>query len=69
MSVPCGFTRDLLPVGLQIVGPLRGEARLFGAASLVEAMAGIADRVPIDPRGPAARAAGKVPSYRKSAQL
>jgi amidase len=55
MSVPCGFTRDLLPVGLQIVGPLRGEARLFGAASLVEAMAGISGQVPIDPRGPATR--------------
>jgi amidase len=55
MSVPCGFTRDHLPVGLQIIGPLRGEARLFGIAKLVEDMAGIADRAPIDPRAPAAK--------------
>jgi amidase len=50
MSVPCGFTRDDLPVGLQIVGPLRGEARLLGVARLVEDMAGISTRLPIDPR-------------------
>jgi len=53
MSVPCGFTKDLLPVGLQIIGPLRGESLLLSAASLVEAMAGISGRVPIDPRGAA----------------
>ena len=51
MSVPCGFTRDHLPVGLQIIGPWRGEARLLGVAKLVEDMAGIAGRVPLDPRG------------------
>jgi amidase len=56
MSVPCGFTRDDLPVGLQIVGPLRGEARLLGVAKLVEDMAGISALLPIDPRaGSAAR--------------
>jgi amidase len=56
MSVPCGFTRDL-PVGLQIVGPLRGEARLLGIAKLIEDMAGITARLPVDPRkGSAARA-------------
>lgn len=52
MSVPCGFTRQGLPVGLQIIGPHRGEARLFGVGRLVEETSGIADRVPIDPRGP-----------------
>lgn len=55
MSVPCGFTQTGLPVGLQIVGPLRGEARLLSAAKLVEDMAGVAGRVPIDPRGPPVR--------------
>ena len=49
MSVPCGFTRDGLPVGLQIIGPHRGEAKLLSVARLVEEMAGISDRVPIDP--------------------
>ena len=58
MSVPCGFTRNLLPVGLQIIGPLRGEARLLSAAKLVEDMAGISGRVPIDPCGRAVHASG-----------
>ena len=58
MSVPCGFTRNLMPVGLQIIGPLRGEAHLLSAAKLVEDMAGISGRVPIEPRGPAVHASG-----------
>jgi amidase len=58
MSVPCGFTGNLLPVGLQIIGPLRGEARLLSAAKLVEDMAGISFRLPIDPGGPAVHASG-----------
>lgn len=61
MSVPCGFTGNLLPVGLQIIGPLRGEARLLNAAKLVEDMAGISGRLPIDPidpGGPAVHASG-----------
>ena len=53
MSVPCGFTRDGLPVGLQIVGPLRGEARLLSVAKLAEDLAGLSSRVPIDPRSAA----------------
>jgi amidase len=51
--VPCGFTRQGLPVGLQIIGPHRGEAKLFGVGRLIEETSGIAGRVPIDPRGPA----------------
>ncbi|HYM29982.1 MAG TPA: amidase family protein [Candidatus Cybelea sp.] len=51
ISVPCGFTRDELPVGLQIVGPPRGEARLLAAAKLFESLHGLHKRVPIDPRG------------------
>jgi amidase len=58
MSVPCGFTRDRLPVGLQIIGPWRGEARLLSVARLVEDMAGITGRVPVDPRGAAISQAG-----------
>lgn len=50
MSVPCGFTHDGLPVGLQIIGPLRGEARLLSIGKLVEDMSGLAARVPLDPR-------------------
>jgi aspartyl-tRNA(Asn)/glutamyl-tRNA(Gln) amidotransferase subunit A len=30
--VPCGFTRDGLPIGLQIAGPRFGEARVLALA-------------------------------------
>ena len=30
-SIPCGLTPDNLPVGLQIVAPLGGEATLISA--------------------------------------
>jgi aspartyl-tRNA(Asn)/glutamyl-tRNA(Gln) amidotransferase subunit A len=32
MSVPCGFTKSGLPVGLQIVGPWHGEQRMIDAS-------------------------------------
>lgn len=48
--VPCGFTKDGLPVGLQLVGPPRGEARLLSAAAMLEAALGLKDATPIDPR-------------------
>jgi amidase len=51
-SVPAGFTRDALPVGLQIVGPPRGEATVLAAALLLDDATGISDRLPIDPRMP-----------------
>ncbi|PYM33973.1 MAG: amidase [Candidatus Rokuibacteriota bacterium] len=37
ITVPCGFTGDGLPVGLQIAGPWRGEARVLRAAAAFEA--------------------------------
>ncbi len=37
ISVPCGFTKDGLPVGLQIAGPWRGEATVLRAAAAFEA--------------------------------
>ena len=49
MSLPCGFTDDGLPVGLQMVGPLRGEAPLLSFAAALEAEMGL-DLGPIDPR-------------------
>jgi amidase len=36
ITVPCGFTRDGLPVGLQIAGPWRGEAQVLRAAAAFE---------------------------------
>ena len=50
LSLPCGFTKTGLPVGLQVVGPPRGEAQLLGAAGLMEEVFGHAQRLPIDPR-------------------
>ncbi|MEA2839265.1 MAG: aspartyl-tRNA(Asn)/glutamyl-tRNA(Gln) amidotransferase subunit [Methylobacteriaceae bacterium] len=35
-SVPCGFTREGLPIGLQIVGQLRDDARVLAAARAFE---------------------------------
>lgn len=49
VSLPCGFTEDGLPVGLQLVGRHRGEAALLAAAAQLEDLLGIAPRVPIDP--------------------
>jgi amidase len=40
ISVPAGFTPDGLPVGLQLVGPRRGDSMLLGAAHAFEAATG-----------------------------
>jgi amidase len=50
LSLPCGFTREGLPVGLQIVAPPRGEARLLAAAKLLEDRLALRGSTPIDPR-------------------
>ena len=44
ISVPCGFTREGLPVGLQIVRRRRQEAAVLAAA--FERAAPWADRIP-----------------------
>ncbi|MCB1885842.1 MAG: amidase [Geminicoccaceae bacterium] len=49
LSLPCGFTRDGLPVGLQMVAPPRGEARLLAVAAALEDALGLAGRVPVEP--------------------
>jgi aspartyl-tRNA(Asn)/glutamyl-tRNA(Gln) amidotransferase subunit A len=36
ISVPCGFTRAGLPIGLQISGPRLGEARVLAMAHAYE---------------------------------
>ncbi|MBL8670594.1 MAG: amidase [Alphaproteobacteria bacterium] len=50
ISVPCGFTADGLPVGLQLVGRPHGEHDLLGAAALLEQACGLGKRLPVDPR-------------------
>jgi Asp-tRNA(Asn)/Glu-tRNA(Gln) amidotransferase A subunit family amidase len=46
ISIPCGFTRAGLPVGLQIVGKRRGEAAVLRAAAAFEAAQPWCDRIP-----------------------
>ena len=50
LSLPCGFTRDGLPVGLQMVGPPRGEAILLAVAAMLEDALDLKAGLPIDPR-------------------
>jgi amidase len=50
VSIPCGFTRTGLPVGLQVVAPGRGEARLFAGARFIEEALGLGVITPIEPR-------------------
>ena len=50
MALPCGFTRDGLPVGLQVVGKPRGEAALFSLAAYLESVLGVAGRTPLEPQ-------------------
>jgi amidase len=54
LSLPCGFTKSGLPVGLQMVGRPYGDAELLGSAALLEGVLGLASQVPIDPRLPKA---------------
>jgi amidase len=49
ISIPCGFTRAGLPVGLQIVGRWRDDAGVLRAAAAFESAAPWADRRPPDP--------------------
>ncbi len=49
ISVPCGFTRGGLPVGIQIVGPPRREDKLLAAATVFEKAHPLSQRTPINP--------------------
>lgn len=49
ISVPCGFTKAGLPVGLQLVGKPRGEADLLRCAAAFEAEMAL-PKAPIDPK-------------------
>jgi Asp-tRNA(Asn)/Glu-tRNA(Gln) amidotransferase A subunit family amidase len=46
ISVPCGWTENGLPVGLQIVGRRYGETALLQAAAAYESAAPWKDRRP-----------------------
>ncbi|MGE3915179.1 MAG: amidase, partial [Hyphomicrobiaceae bacterium] len=49
LVLPCGFDQVGRPVGLQLVGPPRGEAGMISAAAIFEAATGLDRRVPIEP--------------------
>ncbi len=51
VSVPAGFNASGLPVGLQIVAPPHRESSALAAAARLELATGLADELPIDPRG------------------
>lgn len=53
LSMPCGFTHDGLPVGLQLVGRPRGEAALLSAAGVLQDILDL-PKTPINPREPSA---------------
>ena len=50
ISIPCGFTSNNLPVGLQIMSKWNSEASLLSAAHIIEQELNIFNKVPIDPR-------------------
>ncbi len=50
LSLPCGFTENGLPVGLQLVAPPRGEAALLQAAVALEDLLALEARPPLAPR-------------------
>ena len=50
ISIPCGFTKSKLPVGLQIIAPNRGEAKLLAGAKFMEELFALGAITPIYPR-------------------
>lgn len=50
LSLPAGFTANGLPVGLQIIGPPRGDGAVIRGAKLLEDILGVRNTTPIDPR-------------------
>ena len=52
LAIPAGFTKDGLPVGLQLVASPRREDALLSAGHLLEQLTGIPKLLPIDPLPP-----------------
>jgi amidase len=50
LSLPCGFTASGLPIGIQVVGPPRGDAQVLAGAKVLEDILGLREATPIDPR-------------------
>jgi amidase len=52
LSLPCGFTAEGLPVGLQVVSAPRREDHVLAGAKLLEDLLGLRNSTPIAPRTP-----------------
>jgi amidase len=50
LSLPAGLTRSGMPVGIQLIGPPRGQAKLLAFAKASEDAVGFRGKTPIDPR-------------------
>lgn len=48
ISVPCGFTKSGMPVGIQLIGPPRGDAKVLAVAHALEQVLDLGQG-PIDP--------------------
>ncbi|MBC6438937.1 MAG: amidase [Rhodospirillales bacterium] len=51
ISIPCGFTKAGMPVGLQLVARSHADGQLLAWSAVAERVLGIAETLPIDPRG------------------
>lgn len=51
ISLPCGFTSDGRPIGLQIAARPHGEDRVLAGAKIMEDILGLKTVKPVDPRG------------------
>ena len=51
LALPCGFTADGLPVGLQVIAAAKNEARLLQIGAWLEMVLAVTPATPIDPRG------------------
>ena len=50
ISLPVGFTKSGLPVGLQIVARPRGDAELLALSAVLEADLALGTENPVEPR-------------------
>ncbi|MDH3741171.1 MAG: amidase family protein, partial [Hyphomicrobiales bacterium] len=50
ISIPAGFTKENLPVGIQMVAAPRAEGQLLAGAKLLEDILDVIIKTPIDPR-------------------
>jgi amidase len=50
LALPCGFTPEGLPVGVQVIGPVGSDARLIAIGAYLEQVLDVSPRVPIEPR-------------------